>query len=469
MKKTISILGLILISCGLYTGIRPARCQEPARVFGKKIVSVLETRNPDGLMNLMARDIVCDDGSTYDEVKLKMNRFINQVSSLKVEVLAISRVEPAQYQIKTQLEYMLNGTGPHQLILFFVVTERTEGHQITNIYDEEEYQKRHSELYKVDFNRDGLPESILNLIDWRCGVWIGQDIELVRTRKMEIRFQRDRIAPEGLWSQFSLLRYTESGVEQNIRALVYANSAEKILKTYARNLSTFGEDEPYITNPDLDGQVVPRVLRIVSSSDTAIVLEADNGERERVLNSGIIEHFDASGLVMHKLKRIETLEVLDRKPVHKKLSKSTISECLRSWQMGSLLGIKRAIITTKYHDYIFEVRKDFCYCRAARYRTYEKGMVFAQNIRLMVNPNECSSFMMKENENVVQDKLIIDESLFDPNVCVYTPKERGGWTAGIYWSVKSTSDDLIELHGCGGATYPYYRPKSKKDKVEWFR
>lgn len=35
--------------------------------------------------------------------------------------------------------------------------------------------------------------------------------------------------------------------------------------------------------------------------------------------------------------------------------------------------------------------------------------------------------------------------------------------------VKSVSDGLIELHGCQGAVYPYYRPESAWSNIEWFR
>jgi len=264
------------------------------------------------------------------------------------------------------------------------------------------------------------------------------------------------------------LRYTESGVEQNIRALVYANREEKIFKTYARNLGTFAEDEPYMTDPDLAGHVVPRTFRIVSFSEPAIVLETGDGERERILRSGSIEHFDASGSLMYKLKRIETFDVLDQKPVHKKLSESTIGDCLRSWQIGSRLDMmegifKRAIITARHHGYVFEIREGFCYCRSSRYETCDKGMVGSRgDVRLMVNPNEFTSFMPKDNARRAQENVIIDETLFDPAVCVFDQ-------SGFYWSVKTASDDLIELHGCGGDTYPYPRPRSETDNVEWFR
>jgi len=474
-RHTLIVLILVFLSISsVSAGSSQGDQAMTSESLSKELVSALEAENLDDLMNLVARDITCHDGSTYDEVKNKMSAFFDQVSSLKVKPLTTSQVDSTHYRIKTELEFTVNGDGPHKLTLFFLVTERAEGHQITDIYDEAEYQKRDLELYKASFNRDGLPETILQLIDWRCGVWVGQDIELVRTRKMEIRFQRDGKAPEGLWSQFSLLRYTESGIEQNIRALVYANSAEKILKTHVQNLGTFVEDQPYMTDPDLAEHVVPRTFRIVSSSDAAIVLETDDGERERILRSGRIEHFDASGSLMYKLNRIETFDVLDQKLVHKKLSESTIGDCLRSWQMGSWFGLeegvfKRAIITTRHHTYIFEVRKGFCYCRAARYATCEKGMVFAQNLRLMVKAKEFSSFMTDENEQIAREKLIVDKSLFNPDVCVYTPEEKGGWKAGIYWSVKTASDDLIELHGCGGDTYRYSRPRSETDRVEWFR
>jgi hypothetical protein len=62
----------------------------------------------------------------------------------------------------------------------------------------------------------------------------------------------------------------------------------------------------------------------------------------------------------------------------------------------------------------------------------------------------------------LREPVEYDEALFDPTVCV---------TLGdtFYWSVMSTSDDLIQLHGCNGDIYPYHRPHSAQDRVEWFR
>jgi len=314
----------------------------------------------------------------------------------------------------------------------------------------------------------------MKLTSWRRGVWVGKDIEIVRTNKVQILFRKDPASPEGLWSELSLLRYSESGFEEDVRGIVYANERKRTLKVHVKDLWSRQKEEPYISDPELSRHAIRRTFKMMSCGDDEVLLQADDGQREVIGAEGRIERFDRSGSLVYALKRIEEFEVKHKGIISKKLSESTIAECLRSWSLGTHLikedDVTKGIeINTNHHMYIFYVRDDMCYCRAARYETCEKGMIFAQNIRLMVNPQQFMVFMIEDNERVSQEKLIIDETLFDPNACVFTPPERGGWPAGIYWSVKSASDDLIELHGCAGEVYRYERPKPEEasDIIEW--
>jgi hypothetical protein len=57
-------------------------------------------------------------------------------------------------------------------------------------------------------------------------------------------------------------------------------------------------------------------------------------------------------------------------------------------------------------------------------------------------------------------ELVIQDSLFDPNVCVYADD-------GIYWSVKSISDSLIVVNGCGEDYYRRPPTPNAERMVEW--
>lgn len=135
MKKTVLILGLIAVVSALYVCIRLARGQEPAQVFGKKIVSVLESKDIDGLMNLIDGNITCYDGSDYEDIKTKMDALFSKVSSVKAKLLKTSQVEGTQHKIEIQLDYSIEETHETQS-WYFIVEKRPEGQKIINIYDD---------------------------------------------------------------------------------------------------------------------------------------------------------------------------------------------------------------------------------------------------------------------------------------------------------------------------------------------
>ena len=331
-------------------------------------------------------------------------------------------------------------------------------------------QKNNFEIYQEGLNINGLADNILKLKKWYCGIWIGKDIEIVRTHKIEIKFERDKEKSDGLWSQLSLLRYNNDGLEQNIRALVYANSNEKVHKVHAKNFGSFSDDEPFMIDKELSSKVIANHYNLILTNDTLIILETPSNGKEYIYNSGIIRKFDSNDNLIIELRKIESIKVLHDMPDFEKLSESTIATCLRNWQLGSMLVndhknkkiLNKALITTNQNDYIFIISDNFCYCRKFRYDTHNKGMAVSRgDIRLMVNKNEFTSYMPEDHINRASQKLIIDESKFDPTKCFYD-------TGVIYWSLKKFYNDIIELHGCDGMTYPYYLPKSKNSKVEWF-
>ncbi len=181
-----------------------------SEAWERKLLKALEERDLDGVMRLVDPAIVCFDGSDYETLKVKLGAFFEQVPSLEVRLLDRVAVD-GQVELKTQVAFeMGSAEAPYRMVLFFLVGKGAKGYRITDIYDEGKSQQKHSPLYRPGFNWSGLPDSILDLVEQRCGVWAGEHIEVVRTRTMEIRFERDAGSPAGLWARFSLLRYGES-------------------------------------------------------------------------------------------------------------------------------------------------------------------------------------------------------------------------------------------------------------------
>jgi hypothetical protein len=105
---------------------------------------------------------------------------------------------------------------------------------------------------------------------------------------------------------------------------------------------------------------------------------------------------------------------------------------------------------TPKHMYIFCIANNFIYCRAARYATCNKGVVFTQNFRQNFHDFEGQSFAFKDNLIALND-IAISEDVFNPNQCIFSNYD-------IYWSVSKIETDCIYLNGCGGETYRWLRP-----------
>lgn len=122
------------------------------------------------------------------------------------------------------------------------------------------------------------------------------------------------------------------------------------------------------------------------------------------------------------------------------LSQSTIQDCLVSWRTGTAVGKSYASpdkinpyveITTKQHAYVFSISHDMVYCRAARYAACEKGMVFAQNIRIsQIEKYGKQAYMLPDN-TLALEPLIIKPDYFDFDTCTVTPEEEGGKMARL--------------------------------------
>ena len=59
---------------------------------------------------------------------------------------------------------------------------------------------------------------------------------------------------------------------------------------------------------------------------------------------------------------------------------------------------------------------------------------------------------MIEDNRVAMNELAYDESLFNPDICVWDSKS-------VYWSTAKMTDTEIELHGCQGDIYHWTKPE----------
>ena len=335
--------------------------------FERELAVALADSSVDAFMRLVAADFVAMDGSDYEMAKSKMGQMFAQFAPVRVGKVERVPFEDERMEIKVGLELNVPGQdAPYPLILYFAAEKREEGYCIVDIYDDSERQRMTSPLYDSGFNRAGLPAEVLELIDRRTGVWAGDDVEIVRTRKVEIRFWRDPDSATGLWAQFSLLRYTGEGLEQHVRALVHADSETRTHRVHALDLDGFSAGDPLMRDAELAGRVVTRVWNLGDGEGGAVTLVSENGESERVWADGRMEILDADGSLRQRLERVEEIEMATEMPQMPTPGADDIGRCLRTWQLGvravsAGAGSVRMLVTTHRHDFIFEVREGFCY------------------------------------------------------------------------------------------------------------
>ena len=143
-----------------------------------------------------------------------------------------------------------------------------------------------------------------------------------------------------------------------------------------------------------------------------------------------------------------------------------IGSCLQQWNSGASVDLDAEAVQfeagTNRHSYVFLLSSGMIYCRAAHMRYGDRGALFAQNIRMMANPNtgEYTGKMAADNEATSAAPLHIDDAKFRPDQCVFDAD-------GIYWSSIGCDGEAILLNGCG-ETYRFDRPEKKAGPDEWF-
>lgn len=133
-----------------------------------------------------------------------------------------------------------------------------------------------------------------------------------------------------------------------------------------------------------------------------------------------------------------------------------VGECLKEWHQGLReIKIQNTVVGVEFntpnHMYIYNVSDNYIYCRAARYATSNKGVVFTQNFRQNLDNYRGHSFAFENNLISLEDLTVLDD-MFNPNQCTISNHD-------FYWSISNIENDCIYLNGCGGATYWWVRPR----------
>ncbi|MCX6221450.1 MAG: hypothetical protein NTZ69_10715 [Bacteroidia bacterium] len=259
----------------------------------------------------------------------------------------------------------------------------------------------------------------------QLGVWASKDCELLKTRNSILFFERNKNTISA-----TLIKYE--------------NSTKGLICHQIGRVSVIGNKivSKYI-NTKLDSLIEESSIGTLTNQQLNIY---SNGNKQVLSN-------------IEKIKIVEPYEMLDAE-------KDNIGLCLCQWRLGTRASYDNDILyfesQTNKHSYVFFIKGDYIYCRAARIRSNNNGTLFSQNIRLMFNPKEQTGQMSPENLKISSKDLIIDNSKFDTTKCYFDSE-------GIYWSLIRFNKDSIFLNGCG-EKYFFTKDKTVLSGItDWFK
>lgn len=246
------------------------------------------------------------------------------------------------------------------------------------------------------------------------GVWVDKDCELLRTERFALLF-------ENTDSMIISKLYSMDAVDTVLLGETVFDIDTVLVRTHETNRQPV----------DL-GTVQP---------DGRLRIRMDG--RERQLEK------------VEKFTVVEPYEMLKASPLE-------VGSCMQQWNLGTKCRCEEESISfeagTNRHNYTFNIQPGFIYCRAARLRFDDHGGLFSQNIRLMSNAREHRCFMAEDNRAESAAPLMIDDSKFSPDQCVFANE-------GIYWSFLRFEGDTAVLNGCG-EIYRFARP-ADRELTEW--
>lgn len=290
------------------------------------------------------------------------------------------------------------------------------------------------------------------------GVWAGYDCELVQTGEFSLLFER----------MGDTLIATLYGFSRNGDALSLEMRGQVILDTLSRTVAIKAKDllEGGEIIADLDSSDAVNLstwLCTINKAEEEILIEADGDLVERLDLSDYGLKFVTPEGRNYGMQQIEKIAIVKPYRMPSATDKN-IARCLQEWELGTrtmkeqshVVGLP---INTNEHSYVFYFG-GMIYCRAARIRSDDRGTVFDQNIRMMWKPGEFTAAMSDSNLTESGAPVNIQDTLFNPNACVYGAE-------GIYWSLKSVSDTLIVINGCGQDYFRRPPAESDSSMVEW--
>lgn len=166
-------------------------------------------------------------------------------------------------------------------------------------------------------------------------------------------------------------------------------------------------------------------------------------------NQIVYTMYDGTQFPLSLAEKIDMGDFQFKNPIDNSLS---IAERMALWGVMNYFeygeGVFNVGIDTQKYSiyYYFSVADNHAYCRVGQNGYCEKGRAMLSTT--CIRQNECR---MIENNLLTINDFIPMEECFVADRCAFPPD--GGW----YWSLKEVTDDVIYLHGCGGAIYEIHR------------
>ena len=236
------------------------------------------------------------------------------------------------------------------------------------------------------------------------GVWLGKDIELVKTGRFELLFFRDpkdQSSLEVIWSEWEL---SGNLFKRKVLSVCKHDGSCNAIK-YAINTKSEVGESFFLANDNELSKKLGLNEYLMKIEGEKITL---SGSQASVVINGEKMLIEENDLFYQELVKDEVITVSTEKLINPSLSSTPITDCLKMWHMGSFLLYQDGPclqINTSKHMYIFYVSKSQIYCRAARYATCDKGVVFSQNFRIFQSGNAPKQTYMAEN-NLIASRQI---------------------------------------------------------------
>ena len=149
------------------------------------------------------------------------------------------------------------------------------------------------------------------------------------------------------------------------------------------------------------------------------------------------------------------------------VSEAGIAKCLKLWKLGNMLKVSEDemffTMNTNKLEFVFLLRNkdENIYCGASVTVSCDKGLFGGRQyfrIRNYQDNSEpyCGFYSFLGEDVIIPD---VDSSNFHTGSC--SIKDQG-----IFWSVKSYSEDVIILQGCGDDEYTYCRNLIMNERFE---